>query len=431
MKKKFTSYNKCIDYLFNLERGGIKYDLRNIKSLVKPLKNPQNNFKSIHIAGTNGKGSVASILNSLLTEKGFTCGLYTSPHIRDFRERILVNGKYISKNFIINFVNRIYDDIKKIKPSFFEVTTAMAFEYFSLMKVDYAVIETGLGGRLDSTNILKPILSIITSISIDHTDFLGKTIESITKEKGGIIKEGVPVVIGNTPELSRNILVKIAKKNRSKVFIADTNTEIKINKRNESGFYFKYNDRLKKIFFPSVGDFQLNNISIAKAALDMFKESENISFTNAEIKSAYKNLKANSNFQGRFELLSKNPKVVVDVSHNLQAIENVKENLKYFKYNRLFIIFGMMADKNYKDCLRELSKLNAEIILTKPDYKRAATPAELYKNILHDKDSFTLKHKMKDAFKYVYKKANAGDMILVTGSFFLVSDFLKLFNKSK
>ena len=196
IKDKFRNYNKCIEYLFGLERAGIKYNLKNISSLLKYLKNPQRNFKSIHIAGTNGKGSVSSILNSVLIEKGFKTGIYTSPHIRDFRERILVNGKFISKKFILDFTNKIHPEIERIKPSFFEVTTAMAFEYFSQKKVDYAVVETGLGGRLDSTNVMMPVVSVITSIGIDHVEFLGKTIKKISYEKAGIIKKNTPVIVG-------------------------------------------------------------------------------------------------------------------------------------------------------------------------------------------------------------------------------------------
>ena len=180
---EYKSYEKCVKYLYSLERVGIKYDLKNIKSLLRFLGNPEKNFKSVHIAGTNGKGTVASIINSYLIELKYKTGLYTSPHIKDFRERILVNGKMIPQKYVIDFTNKIYDLTQKILPSFFEATTAMAFQYFSDCGIEYAVIEAGLGGRLDSTNILKPELSIITSISIDHTEYLGNTVEKIAFEK--------------------------------------------------------------------------------------------------------------------------------------------------------------------------------------------------------------------------------------------------------
>ena len=235
---KFKNYNECISYLFNLERAGIKYDLKNITSLLNYLGNPQDKYPTIHIAGTNGKGSVSSVINSVLIESGCNSGLYTSPHITDFRERILVNGKFISKEFIIKSVNKLYPEIQKTGPSFFEVTTAIAFDYFRYMKVDVAVIETGLGGRLDSTNIINPVVSVITAISIDHTDMLGKTVEKITTEKGGIIKNNTPVVVGHIPLKSEKILKVIADKRNSEITIVRNGIGFSILCRNEKGFFF-------------------------------------------------------------------------------------------------------------------------------------------------------------------------------------------------
>ena len=237
-QNKFINYNKCISYLFNLERAGIKYDLKNITTLLNFLGNPQNQYPTVHIAGTNGKGSVSSIINSVLIESGYKSGLYTSPHITDFRERISVNGKLISKDFIISTVNKLYRLVQKTGPSFFEVTTAIAFEYFRYMKVDAAVIETGLGGRLDSTNVIKPVLSVITAISIDHTEMLGKSIEKITMEKGGIIKKNTPVIVGHVPVKSEKILKEIAAKKNSEITLIRNGKGFMIIDRKENGFYF-------------------------------------------------------------------------------------------------------------------------------------------------------------------------------------------------
>ncbi len=424
-KNKFSDYKTCINYLFDLERAGIKYDLKNIRSLLKFSDNPQNDFKSIHIAGTNGKGSVSSVINSVLVEAGYKTGLYTSPHIKDFRERVLVNGKFISKNFILDFTDRIYKEIERIKPSFFEVTTAMAFEYFRFMKVDYAVIETGLGGRLDSTNILKPVLTIITSLSIDHTGFLGNSIRSITREKGGIIKKNIPLITGNIPELSKGILSKIARSNNSKIIFSGNKNKIRIIKRTESGFYFDMNNKFKKLFFPVIGDYQISNIITSLSAIDEISKLENITFGIDTFRNAFKNLRVNSNLYGRFDLISKNPKVVIDISHNLQSIKNIRGNLKYFKYEKLIIIFAMMSDKNYKECLVELSKLSLRVILTKPRYYRSADPQTLYK-AAKEKSGFIAIDNLKDAYMHAKEEAGSGDLILVTGSFFLVSDFLKI-----
>lgn len=415
--------------MFGLERAGIKYNLKNINVLLKLLGNPEKDFKSVHIAGTNGKGSVSSVINSILIEKGFRTGLYTSPHIIDFRERILVNGIFIGRKFILNFFNEHYDNIENIKPSFFEITTALAFKYFSYKKINYAVIETGLGGRLDSTNVLLPVLSIITSIGIDHTEFLGNTLKEITIEKAGIIKNKIPVVIGSVSSIPEKIFKKIAKEKKSEIIFAEKNYNLKNVKPAGEGFYFdmKWGDNIKRFFLPLIGDFQKKNIKTALASVDVLAKNEKIIFTFREISEGLAKLKTNSNLHGRFELISKNPKIVIDVSHNLQGLQNIKNNLKYFRYEKLFIIFGMMKDKQYKESIDELSAIKAEkIILTKPDYKRAAEPDELYEAVTGREGMFETRKNIKEAFEYVTSTATIKDLILITGSFFLVGDFLKI-----
>lgn len=428
IKNKFKGYKDCIEYLFRLERAGIKYDLKNIKSLLNYSGNPQKSFKSIHVAGTNGKGSVSSIINSFLIENGFKSGLYTSPHLIDFRERILVDGKFISRKFIVEFVTGLYKEIEKIKPSFFEVTTAMAFAYFKYKKADYAVIEAGLGGRLDSTNIITPRVSVITSISIDHTNFLGNTIESITKEKGGIIKEGVPAVIGNVPGISKYILKKIARDKNSGIVFSQRRNVI-ITKRTEKGFYFNSGIKLRNLFFPLTGDYQKNNIRTAHGVIDLIIDAEKIKPAGKIMSATFKNLKINSNFFGRFELVSTRPKIVIDVSHNPQALENVRSNLKYYKFNKLIVIFAMMQDKDYKVSVRILERLKAKIIFTKPSYYRFAETNDLF-NSLKKKSVHIIKDDLYDALLYARQNTGVNDMILVTGSFFLISDFMKLLNKT-
>ncbi|MEO8446788.1 MAG: folylpolyglutamate synthase/dihydrofolate synthase family protein [bacterium] len=428
--KKFLNYKDCIDYLFNLERRGIKYDLTNIRKLLRFSGNPHKNFKSIHIAGTNGKGSVSSIINSILIESKINAGLYTSPHISDFRERIQVGGKFISKKFVLDYTARLFDEIERIKPSFFEVTTAMAFEYFSFMKVKYAVIETGLGGRLDSTNIVTPLLSVITAISLDHTGYLGKTIKSITNEKGGIIKKNVPVVIGNLSDQSTLILKKTAKKNNSPFILSHRKRNITISKRDAAGFQFS-TDNLTDVLFPVTGDYQQNNIQTALATIEVLGEKEKLNFKEENIKKGFENVKKNSYLKGRFEKISEDPAVIIDVSHNVQAIKNIRNNLKYFKYKKLFVIFAMMADKDFKSCLNEIDKLGAEkVIITKPDYRRAAEPDQIFRSLKAANEKYVLNDNVKSSYEYVSKLATKNDLILVTGSFFLVSDFLDVFKNS-
>ncbi|MBS1552762.1 MAG: bifunctional folylpolyglutamate synthase/dihydrofolate synthase [Bacteroidetes bacterium] len=427
---KFKNYNQCIKFLFGLERAGIKYNLKNISSLLKFLGNPEKNFKSIHIAGTNGKGSVSGAVSSVLMEKGFITGLYTSPHILDFRERIHVNGKFISKKFIVDFVNRMYPEIIKTGPSFFEITTAMAFEYFSFKKTDYAVVETGLGGRLDATNVLLPVVSAITTIAIDHTEFLGKSIKKISGEKAGIIKKNIPVVIGNVNTVSRKIFTKYSRDMNSVIKFSEEHYKVSIIKSSETGFAFDIKSKTrnyKNLFIPVAGRYQMHNISTCLTILDTLSEKENIVFREKEIRAGYKNLKANSKFYGRFELISENPKIVIDVSHNLQGIENISENLKSFKYRNLIIIFGMMNDKQYRESVNELFRLNAKyIIFTKPKYKRSADPKDLLDSVPHKDSGYVIKKNVKEANEFYKTVRSKNDILVVTGSFFLVSDFLKL-----
>jgi len=424
---EFITYKKCIDYLYSLERVGIKYDLNNIKKLSGHLNNPHKKFLSIHIAGTNGKGSVASMLNSVFIECGYITGLYTSPHILDFRERIRVNGTKIPPRYIIDFINKNYEIIEKINPSFFEITTALAFDYFAHKNIDIAIIETGMGGRLDSTNILSPLVSVITSISKDHSEYLGDTIREITNEKAGIIKHKIPCVIGELPDLSEKIISEKCKKEKSDL-ITSKSYKINIKNINENGITFncKLNDKeIQNINLPIIGKYQIKNIKTVFSVLDLLRPKLRIS--KKSIIDGFDKIQINSGFGYRFQQISKSPNIFVDVSHNLEAIKNLKENLGILKYKKLIIIFGMMADKDYRKCLNLIESLDAFIIATQPDYKRAL-PAEKIFEVLNNKNKAIVKSNLKDAREFAIKKYKNGDLILVIGSFFLVNEFLK-YNK--
>lgn len=428
--EKFKNYDRCIAYLFSLERVGIKYDLNNIRKILGFLSHPERKFKSIHIAGTNGKGSVASLVNSVLMESGYKTGLYTSPHIKDFRERILVNGKEISRNYVIDFTNRLYKLFEEIKPSFFEAGTAMVFEYFANQKVDYAIIEAGLGGRLDSTNVITPIVSVITGISIDHTEYLGDTIEQIAVEKAGIIKNIVPCVIGKTDNKAEKIIKKVCEEKKSELIDSDRCWNVNIVCKSEDSMDLRIANKHNRkngilLNYPVVGDYQLGNVKTALAVLDVVGKSEGITFKGEDITKGFRNMRKNSNFYGRFQKINENPKVVIDISHNLQGIKNIKKNLKYFKYGKLYILFGMMKDKEYIKCIRELEKLDAIVILSKPEYKRAEEPEILFKSA-KNKEKFLIAESIKAAYSSAIKLAGKRDLILITGSFFMISDFLKL-----
>ncbi len=423
---KFNSYPRCLEYLFTLERAGIKYDLRNIRSLLKILKNPERSFKSIHVAGTNGKGSVSSIIHSYLIETGMFAGLNTSPHINDFRERILCGKNIISRKYVISFVNRMYDHIERIKPSFFEVTTAMAFDYFRHCGVETAVIETGLGGRLDSTNVLDPVVSVITGISVDHVHYLGNTIEGIAGEKAGIIKKGKPAVIGKLPPEAKEVVRLKAAEMDSELIDSWQNVSGKILSRDENGMSLTIGRKGFRCFFPEIGDFQLINIKTSYSALRKYCEETRVPFDENAYAKSLLNIEQNSRLHGRFELVSRKPSIVVDVSHNLEAIRNLKKNLEFFRYERLFILIGMMHDKDYCSCIKEIAKIDCEIILTRPKYSRAADPAAMLDCVNTGHHKFSVQQNLGKAVSEILNKLKKNDMLVVTGSFFLAGEFLKM-----
>lgn len=430
-KKKFTNYKDCIEYLYSLERVGIKYSLKNITTLLEKADNPHLKYKTLHVAGTNGKGSVSSMLNSILMEAGFKTGLYTSPHIKDFRERIRVDGKMISTDYVLDFTNRMHATVEKIKPSFFEVTTAMAFEYFAEKKVKYAVIETGLGGRLDSTNLVKPEITIITSIGIDHTEFLGDTIEKIAGEKAGIIKKGITCVTGKLGKEAYAVIEKKCEEKKAPLINSWKKVSLSMKSKNESGFKFNaaYKSlKLKDVQFPIIGNYQGVNIKTSLAALCEFAEQEKFELKVNDIKEGLKNLQKNSGLHGRFELVHKNPKIIVDTSHNKEALSNLKTSLNYLKYENLYIIVGMMKDKDIESGLNVIRELKGNLIVTKPSYKRAAEPEELMKHT-GEKGKASSTPDLKEAIEFTAGIAGKNDLILITGSFFMVSEALEIINK--
>lgn len=423
---KFRSYSECINYLYSLERVGIKYDLNNIKTLSKACGNPHKKFKSVHVAGTNGKGATASIISSVLTESNYKIGLYTSPHIIDFRERIRVNGKVIPKSYVVKFTEKHYRLFEKIKPSFFEATTAMAFKYFSDSRVDFAVIECGLGGRLDSTNIITPKISAITSISIDHSEYLGNTIKSITNEKAGIIKRNVPCISGSVSNYSKAIIKN--KCRQKKLLFIDSSSEKFEYRLSDYGFEIYHKEYEKYFKIPLSGKFQISNFRTAMAVLKNLQARNEIKITADSLEKGLINVRNNTGYAYRFQAVSRYPMIVLDVSHNAEGLSNLKENLKSIKYKNLFIVFGMMADKETRKCINELEKLKGFMILTKPDYKRADEPENLARH-LRRKSGYAVVKNVKQAFEYARSKAGKNDLILVTGSFFMVSDFLKRYKE--
>ena len=415
-------YNKLPLYS-NIGIKAYKADLNNTIALCNYLHNPEKKIKTIHIAGTNGKGSTSHMLASIFQQSGYKTGLYTSPHLKDFRERIKLNGEMISREFVIEFVEKTKIFSEAINPSFFELTFVMALEYFAKQKVDIAIIETGLGGRLDSTNVIIPEVSIITNIGFDHMDILGDTIEKIAIEKAGIIKQNVPVIIGETTAATKNIFKQIAKEKNAPIFFAEEEFEIisvvSVNETLQTELLHTGNGQTHNYTLDLGGFYQAKNLSAILATVDFLYNTYNLKEKN--ISNALRNVKDITGLHGRWEVIQKNPLIVLDVAHNIDGIQQLINQLKGMIYKKLHIVFGMVKDKEV-DKILELLPKEAIYYFTKAQIPRALQENDL----LQKAQIFKLKgfafKEVNQALKAATDKASKEDMIIVCGSVFVVGE---------
>lgn len=401
-----------------------KADLNTTIEILKHLNNPQDNFKSVHIAGTNGKGSVSHSLASVFQAAGYKTALYTSPHLRDFRERIRINGNMIPENDVVRFIEQHKQKLEELELSFFEMTVAMAFDYFSKEKVDIAIIEVGMGGRLDSTNIIKPELSLITNISLDHVKFLGDSEEKIAVEKAGIIKNETPIVIGETQEKSKDVFINQANEKNSPIFFADQifNCQKKDNVALEYNSYDIFKDNnlyIKDLKFPLLGNYQKKNLATIICALDILKNKFDISENN--ICNGLLNVVKNTGLMGRWQVINRKPLAIADTGHNVAGINEVKSQLAETKFEKLHFVLSVVNDKDIEGILELLPK-KAEYY-----YCKADIPRGLDANILAEKASNcglkgNVYNSVKEAYASACANANDGDLVFVGGSNFTVAE---------
>jgi dihydrofolate synthase / folylpolyglutamate synthase len=425
------NYQQTVDYLFTrlpmfsrIGAAAIKKDLTNTIKLCEALGNPQNKFKSIHIAGTNGKGSTSHMLAAILQTAGYKTGLYTSPHLHDFRERIKVNGKMCEQEFVVGFTERFRPLIDETEPSFFEITVAMAFEYFSRQQVDIAVIETGLGGRLDSTNIIIPELSVITNIGWDHMQLLGNSLPEIAAEKAGIIKPGIPVVIGETQAETKEVFTNKATEVDAPVVFAGELKYVDEFTFAEGYLRVMVDDRRKNekplYHLDLTGLYQVKNLL---TVLETVHQLQLLGWNIEEqhVKEALRHVKKLTGLHGRWEVIRQKPKVVVDVAHNVDGMKLVMEQLEFETFDHLHIIIGMVKDKDVDQVLQLLPH-HATCYFTKAQIPRALDEAELR----HKAGAAGLKGRafasVDLALKEAMTHANEDDLILICGSFFLVAE---------
>jgi dihydrofolate synthase / folylpolyglutamate synthase len=412
-------YNQCLQNMFGLRRFGIKLGLDTIRAILKGLDNPQNKFLSIHIAGTNGKGSIASALSSIFNKAGYCVGLYTSPHLVKFNERIRINGVPISDMEVLN----AYEAVKDVfagdrEPTFFEYTTAMAFHEFARSKVDWAIVETGMGGRLDATNILNPRLSIISNISLEHRQYLGNTIAEITAEKGGIIKQGIPVVTGVKQKEAVEVLKNIAQKQEAPLFRLGEHFRVRKNKGSNTFSYVGIGSTWENMKAGLQGNHQIENAALALAACEILNRHD----TNFNIEQIKEGL-VKTDWPGRMEVVSQTPYVILDGAHNLMAARKlakfISENLAK---NKTTLLIGILNDKPYKGMLKPLLPLCRRVILTKPTINRALEPEILHKFAKNFVEDIEIIPSVKDAFFYAMETVSSDEAICVAGSLYVVGE---------
>lgn len=404
------TYQETIDWLFSnlpmfqrIGASAMKADLTNITELCEYLGNPQTKFKTIHIAGTNGKGSTSHMLASILHEAGYKVGLTTSPHLKDFRERIRINGAMCEEEFVVKFVHQHEEKIIAQGASFFEIAIAMAFEYFAQQQVDIAVIETGLGGRLDSTNIILPELSIITNIALEHTQFLGDTLEKIAFEKGGIIKPNTPIIIGETTQETKKVFADLALERNSEIIFA------------EEKFYQDLPSDL-------IGSYQVKNRRTVLTAIEQL-QNQHWTISEENISNGLLNVVKNTNLRGRWDVLGQHPLIVADTAHNPHGLLEIAKQINEQPYKNLHLVLGFVNDKDVKESLSFFPKM-ATYYFCEPNVPRKLPIDELRNMVPKELKDIHYFDSVDKALKAAKEAATENDIIYIGGSTFVVAEVI-------
>jgi dihydrofolate synthase/folylpolyglutamate synthase len=426
-------YQQTLDYLYTqlpvftrVGASAYKEDLTNTIALLNILDNPEHKFKSVHVGGTNGKGSTSHMLAAILQVAGYKTGLYTSPHLKDFRERIRINGAMISEQTVVDFVADHKSDFERIQPSFFEMTVALAFDVFAKERVDIGIVEVGLGGRLDSTNVINPLLSVITNIGWDHMNLLGDTLPKIAAEKAGIIKPSTPVIIGEyQPEVADVFINKARQQNAELSFASDVKSEVKILNTKEHLEFLEINAPQSSLHALQIqldlpGTYQLNNARTVLTAVDELRK-QGFNITNEHIVTALKQVKILTGLHGRWEVLNSNPLTICDTGHNPEGITEVLKNIASVDYDHLHFVIGMVNDKDISKVLSMLPK-DATYYFCRPDIPRGLEAESIKEKAasfgLHG-DAYG---SVKEALTAAQNKATDKDLVFVGGSTFVVAE---------
>lgn len=430
-------YEGAIGYLYDLKIYGMSLGLERIEYLLNVLGSPHKELKAIHVAGTNGKGSVCAFLSSILHSAGYKVGLFTSPHLISFEERIQVNGEKISKDKVCSLVEKIKPIAESMSksgefehPTFFEIVTAMAFTHFSEEGVDYAVMEVGLGGRLDATNVLTPLISVITTIALDHTHVLGKELDEVAREKAGIVKSGIPVVTGVEDDKILALIKKTCEEKECEVYSSKEHGAYKLRGVNldHQTFDIEVNGKLyNDLMIPLLGEHQIKNALIAAITSEVLK-TKDIAIKETNLRKGFES----TIWPARLEIIQEKPMVILDCAHNPTGMRALKSALQgLFKGKKVTLIIGIMRDKDIPGIIKEIANVADNIIITKPKFERASEPDIIEGEAKKYCKNVMIKPKVEDAVKYAIKNASMDDIICITGSIFNVGEAMTALDRIK
>lgn len=429
-------YEEAMKYIHEVGNFGSNYGLSRTFRILELLDNPQKGLKLIHVAGTNGKGSVTSMVTSLLMEYGFKVGMYTSPFLEEFEERIQINRNNIKKDILGELIERVKTAVDTVleegytHPTEFEIITCLMLLYFKIEEVDYAVIEVGLGGRLDSTNVIEPILSIITSISLDHTNLLGNTIEEISREKSGIIKENTPVVIYPQEEEAFKVIKETTLKKGAELYVVSENDGEFLGVIEEDRIYQRVQVRILgeeyNIKLPLLGEHQIVNLLVALRSFLEIIRLQDLQVCKEKIENGIKRV----TWIGRLEVMRKEPLVVIDGAHNIQGITALRKNVqKYFKYKNIYLLLGILADKQVKEMIEEITPLAKKVYALTPHSDRAELSENLKNEIIKTNQNCIALDSYNEAFELALREASSEDLILISGSLYMIGDMRRIIRK--
>ncbi|SFC55473.1 bifunctional folylpolyglutamate synthase/dihydrofolate synthase [Clostridium uliginosum] len=427
------NYKEAMDYINSVGRFGSNYGLKRTYRILELLGDPQKKLKLVHVAGTNGKGSTTAMISTMLIGLGYKVGMYTSPYLEEFEERIQINGLNISKVVLAELINEVKKAVDRVieegyeHPTEFEILTSLMYLYYYNEKVDYAVIEVGLGGELDSTNVIIPVVSVITSISLDHMNILGDTLTEIALQKAGIIKEGVPLVLYPQKEEATKAILEKANKEKAKVYEVHKECGKLININSGLRVYQKVEVKgimnIYEVELPLIGEHQILNLCVALTTVEVLCERERIILDKNLIEESLKKVK----WIGRLETLMTNPLVVIDGAHNIDGIKMLRKNVeKYYKYNKIYLLLGILADKQVKEMVQEITPIAHKVYALTPHSERAEISEELKNEIIKYNTNTIALEDYEEVFQLALNEATKDDLILISGSLYMIGDMRKI-----